>query len=132
MNISKMIKKNANMIILVIGILAAGYAFSCYNNKFAIKSAMTGNSISSNSGSVQPSSGNDYVSANGLKTDTYGLPPSCAKKEVVNPEELLPRDTNSEFAKLNPMGSGDLKNVNLLQAGHHIGINLLINIMFFK
>ena len=63
------------------------------------------------------------ASASGASTDTYGLPPSCAKQQVVDPSELLPRDNNSEFSKLNPMGSGDLKNVSLLKAGHHIGIN---------
>ena len=55
--------------------------------------------------------------------NTYGLPPSCAKQEVVNPSDLLPRDNNSEFSKLNPAGAGDLQNVSLLNAGHHIGIN---------
>ena len=44
-------------------------------------------------------------------------------KDVVDPKELLPRDSNSEFAKLNPMGAGDLQQVNLLKAGHHIGID---------
>jgi hypothetical protein len=65
----------------------------------------------------------DYASSSGLNTDTYGLPPSCAKQEVVNPKDLLPRDSNSEFSKLNPSGAGDLSNVSLLKAGHHIGIN---------
>lgn len=61
--------------------------------------------------------------AGGAVTDTYGLPPSCAKQQVVDPSELLPKDSNSEFSKLNPMGAGDLKNVSLLKAGWHIGIN---------
>ena len=63
------------------------------------------------------------ASASGASTDTYGLPPSCAKQQVVDPSELLPRDNNSQFSKLNPTGAGDLKNVSLLKAGHHIGIN---------
>jgi hypothetical protein len=63
------------------------------------------------------------ATASGAVTDTYGLPPSCAKQQVVDPSELLPKDSNSEFSKLNPMGSGDLKNVSLLKAGWHIGIN---------
>ena len=63
------------------------------------------------------------AAASGAVTDTYGLPPSCAKQQVVDPAELLPKDNNSEFSKLNPMGSGDLKNVSLLKAGWHIGIN---------
>lgn len=65
----------------------------------------------------------DYASSSGLNTDTYGLPPSCAKQEVVDPKDLLPRDNNSEFSKLNPSGAGDLSNVSLLKAGHHVGIN---------
>jgi len=65
----------------------------------------------------------DYGTADGMNTDTYGLPPSCAKQQVVDPKELLPRDNNSEFSKLNPSGAGDLMNVSLLKAGHHIGIN---------
>ena len=62
------------------------------------------------------------AAASGAVTDTYGLPPSCAKQQVVDPSELLPKGGN-EFSKLNPMGAGDLKNVSLLKAGHHIGIN---------
>jgi len=64
-----------------------------------------------------------HGAASGGVTDTYGLPPSCAKQQVVDPSQLLPKDSNSEFSKLNPMGSGDLKNVSLLKAGWHIGIN---------
>ena len=65
----------------------------------------------------------DSASANGVSTNTYGLPSGCAKQEVVDPKDLLPKDSNSEFQKMNPMGSGDLQNVNLLKAGHHIGID---------
>ena len=64
-----------------------------------------------------------YSNVKGVSTDTYGLPPSCARQPVVNPAQLLPKDSNSEWGKLNPQGEGDLKNVNLLQAGYHIGIN---------
>ena len=40
-----------------------------------------------------------------------------------NPADLLPQDTNSEWAQLNPSGKGDLANINLLKAGYHIGID---------
>ena len=40
-----------------------------------------------------------------------------------NPEELLPADQNNEWSKLNPVGTGDLNNVNLLKAGYHTGID---------
>jgi hypothetical protein len=80
-------------------------------------------------GNPNPSSGDileqDYqpASVNGLTTQTHGLPPSCARQQVVNPSELLPKDENSEWARLNPMGQGDLNDVNMLSAGYHIGIN---------
>jgi hypothetical protein len=44
-------------------------------------------------------------------------------KPIVNPEDLLPRDENSQWAQLNPRGSGELNNVNLLSAGYLAGIN---------
>lgn len=63
------------------------------------------------------------ATASGLQSDTHGLPPSCARQQIVDPSELLPRDENSEWAKLNPVAAGDIQNVNLLRAGYHIGIN---------
>ena len=59
----------------------------------------------------------------GVETNISGLPDSCLTKDVVDPAELLPRDENSEFSKLNPQGTGSLQNVNLLTAGYHVGIN---------
>jgi hypothetical protein len=53
----------------------------------------------------------------------YGLPSSCSRQPVVNPDDLLPRDENSQWAQLNPRGNGELNNVNLLQAGYLYGIN---------
>jgi hypothetical protein len=41
----------------------------------------------------------------------------------VNPDDLLPKDENSQWAQLNPRGNGELNNVNLLQAGYLNGIN---------
>ena len=49
--------------------------------------------------------------------------PSCSSQPVTNPAELLPRDVNSEWAKLNPRAAGDFQNVNLLRAGYWTGID---------
>jgi hypothetical protein len=38
---------------------------------------------------------------------------------------LLPKDINSQWAQLNPAGSADFKNVNLLKAGSLIGIDTI-------
>ena len=55
-----------------------------------------------------------------------GLPPSCSPNNSnQNPADLLPKDTNSQWAQLNPAGKGDLANINLLKAGYHIGIDTI-------
>jgi len=75
---------------------------------------------------VRPSdpNGNEVFSAaNGVQTSMPGLPSSCSKPNIQNPDELLPKDSNSQWAQLNPSGKGDLANINLLKAGYHIGID---------
>ncbi len=76
----------------------------------------------------QPMGQNEtYASATGMATSNQGLPPSCSKEPVADPSELLPKDTNSQWAQLNPSGSGDLENVNLLRSGYHMGIDTIGN-----
>ena len=66
---------------------------------------------------------NSFGSINGMKT-TQNFPVSGnSKTKPQNPNDLLPRDKNSEWAKLNPSGKGELSNINLLKAGYHIGID---------
>jgi hypothetical protein len=64
-----------------------------------------------------------YASASGAQTSMPGIPSSCSNPNIQNPAELLPKDTNSQWAQLNPSGKGDLANINLLKAGYHIGID---------
>jgi hypothetical protein len=70
-------------------------------------------------------SGNEvFSSVNGSSQPSgMGLPTSCNKTNTQNPEDLLPKDNNSQWAQLNPAGKGDLANINLLKAGYHIGID---------
>jgi len=78
--------------------------------------------------SVRPAdpNGNEvFASANGVQTSMPGVPSSCSQPNVQNPAELLPKDTNSQWAQLNPSGKGELANVNLLKAGYHIGIDTI-------
>ena len=91
----------------------------------AIKSPMT-NGASAPSTSSGPKASvpeNEYQTVQGISTSTHGLPPSCMKQSTMDPKELLPKDANSEWATLNPSGSGELSDVNLLKSGYHIGIN---------
>jgi hypothetical protein len=66
-----------------------------------------------------------FASANGTQTSMPGMPSSCSQPNIQNPAELLPKDSNSQWAQLNPSGKGELANVNLLKAGYHIGIDTI-------
>jgi hypothetical protein len=149
MNIKKSLKKLASnqTFVVLAGIVAIAAIYyysqgfntsisSMTNSNDAASAVDQGESNSPSDAQIQCAAGGNnfspsqplgqnsgHGSASGTMTDTYGLPPSCAKQQVVDPSQLLPKDSNSEFSKLNPMGSGDLKNVSLLKAGWHIGIN---------
>jgi hypothetical protein len=78
------------------------------------------------SSGVRPSdpNGNEvFSSANGVQTSMPGIPSSCSQPNIQNPAELLPKDSNSQWAQLNPSGKGELANINLLKSGYHIGID---------
>ena len=86
------------------------------------------NSAYNNGGSKAPQpsqeGGNEvYSSVNSGQTSGQGIPSSCNKLNNQNPADLLPKDSNSQWAQLNPAGKGDLANINLLKAGYHIGID---------
>jgi len=85
----------------------------------------SGNGLASNGGAkaAKPLGQNSAPASTKAATSLHGLPPSCIKQGVVDPKELLPKDKNSAWAKLNPMGGGDLKGMNLLNAGYHQGID---------
>lgn len=80
-------------------------------------------------GGVQPANpsgeNSTFASADGNQTSMPGLPTSCSTPNIQNPDELLPNDSNSKWAQLNPSGKGELSNINLLKAGYHIGIDTI-------
>ena len=85
-----------------------------------------GSSSSSSSG-PQPAqeSGNEvFSSVGGGGSSAVAPSPSCGGKQSnQNPADLLPKDTNSQWAQLHPVGNGDLGQINLLKAGYHMGID---------
>ena len=144
MFINKILKKvQTSHILMVVAALVLGYALYNYSTtKSSIIDKMSKNTTVNalnppeapgqgvrinTAGNPIPSlplgQNSEPENVSGIKTSTIGLPPSCSKQQVADPAELLPRDENSEWAKLNPMGNGDLQNVNLLKSGYHIGIN---------
>ena len=51
------------------------------------------------------------------------LPKDLFPQNQLSAHDLLPADTNSVWAKVNPRGQGELEDKNFLEAGYHIGIN---------
>ena len=131
--------KIEHVVLFVVGALFLWFLMNSYNTSKNSDSEqmssrrtqdMYSNSVNQQGG-VQPSQplgqNETYASATGMSTSNQGLPPSCSKEPVADPSELLPKDTNSEWAQLNPTGSGDLENVNLLRSGYHMGIDTVGN-----
>ena len=59
-------------------------------------------------------------------TDLGRTPSSCYPQQKLKPEDLLPTDESKAIQEFNiaqPVGEGILADVNLLDAGAHIGIN---------
>ena len=86
--------------------------------KGATSVAGTGHVIQSD---IQPADEKEnelYSSIN----DTQAMTKSVTGN-VQSSSDLLPVDNNSQWAQLNPSGTGELASVNLLQAGYHIGID---------
>ena len=79
------------------------------------------------SGPIPSQEGNNevYSAVNGIPTPSVGVPSSCGQQSIQNPSDLLPKDSNSEWAQLNPSGKGELASINLLKAGYHIGIDTI-------
>lgn len=129
----------AHHIIAVLGGLILVYIFMQYSNKKgSILDNMTTNKNikeaqqelwhdSTNGAKAMPAEplgqNETYATVSGMNnSQSNGLPPSQAG-DVVDPKELLPKDQNSEWAKLNPVGNHNLQSVNFLQAGYHHGID---------
>lgn len=134
--IESFVKKNP--MIFLLGILVLGIAINQYSSSRGLMTSgfsSVGNSnqqpykTAESDSSIQPANplgeNSDFGSANGYSTTANGLPPSCSKEQISDPASLLPKDENSEWARLNPAGKGELGEVNMLKAGHHIGIDTI-------
>lgn len=76
-------------------------------------------------------SGSKSFSLDSMETGTDTAPVdmgvTAPPASIANPNELLPTDTNSQWAALNPvnMNQGSILNGDMLQAGHHIGLDTI-------
>ena len=124
-------QKNIFNIILGLGLIIVIAVLFRYNSsKSAVVDSMTEqkkteDSINSQVGNEvvglsASDNKNNYMPVSGIAAQTPQN--SCNAQPVLNPSELLPNDTNSEWANINP-ASNDLKNLNLLNPQQVIGIN---------
>jgi len=130
-SLEKFIKSQTFFIVLALVVLVIGFNYYS-NNKSSLLSGFT--SLETAPKTENPSV-SENVSIQGVsESSDFGAPISgisgpsiqnsnCSSKQISNPADLLPKDTNSEWAQLNPNGVGDLQNISLLNAGQHIGIN---------
>ncbi len=114
-------KTNNTGIFIAACILLVGLIYVLSKNKnISMMSEVEAPELHTSSTPVASSSEHTFASANGIKTSTHNMP---QQPPMPDPTTLLPNDTNSQWASLNPSGNGSLKSVNLLQAGSLIGIN---------
>ena len=147
MKLSKMFsRKNKQVVnlLLILGLVVVAVVLYKYNfSKNSVRDSMRGK-LSANSlvlsegvgqeGATVPGEGSEasvvqatptleqkpFLKVSGMSTPKASG--SCNNQPLMDPKELLPQDSNSEWSKINP-ASGDLKNLNMLSAGHHFGIN---------
>jgi len=139
MNLLKEIKKlSTQHILLLVGTVVVvlyltnyssqlGSLFSGLRNNNSVNSDEdnnTENQVLSQVNAASPAGMNSGPGpANGLQTITGGVPSNCSNQLTSNPADLLPKDNNNQWGDLNPNGSNELSNVNLLKSGYHAGVD---------
>jgi len=104
---------------------SSGYEGQTNNNNKAYKN----NKGSSSTGPQQQSQVQDSIEGNNEVFAAVGgsssqqMMPTSSCGTSSNPADLLPKDTNSQWAQLNPVGQGEIGNINFLKAGYQIGID---------
>lgn len=117
------------IIVLIIFLVLAWALFTYSGSKVTFYDSMSdGSKVASGASNVataptvatQPS-----VAA--APPSTASAPAGYSQKNVANPSDLLPKDSNSQWSALNPnsMNGGDILMPDLLQAGYHIGLDTI-------
>ncbi len=145
--LAKFFGKNKNKIVNILLILAvvvlAGVLFKYNNDKSLLSDNMSNNPFANagkvnetpsqgeaglndanpSGGVVTPVSttdGDSFLNVNGLSSGK-ATNTNCNNQPTMDPKELLPSDSNNEWSNIMP--NNDLKDVQMLNSGHHIGVN---------
>ena len=112
------------MIPILVLIFIVVVLFYYSSSKGSVLDKMTGVGASSPMGPVAPAA----PSAAALSSPSAAAAPSAATgyqlQPIANPEDLLPKDQNSQWAALNPMGN-QINTPDVLTAGYHIGLDTI-------
>lgn len=113
-----------NIIIFIVVVVLLWALYMYFNPKLNLFDSMVSSDISLNvvntikDPSLRETGAQHIPSGNGYA------------KDVVNPSELLPKDSNADWGTLNPnLGANDVMIPDLLQAGHNYGIDTVANTM---
>jgi hypothetical protein len=115
--------QNIFNLVLGIGLIAVIVLLFQYNkNKKTVYDNMEAPATAPKQSGVAASSPDDslFMQVSGVNTTTPQS--ACSTPPMIDPSELLPKDTNSAWANINP-ASNDLANINMLNADKLIGIN---------
>jgi len=135
MGVLKDIQKfcSGNRLICLLGVVILAVAIGHYSmNKSSVTDSMGNNRQHGGAQTGQVSSDPEPAHPLGENSDFQGVSgmgggqqaaPSCSRQTIEDPVALLPKDSNSAWAQLNPGGQGSLNDINLLKSGHHIGID---------
>lgn len=121
-----------SVIVLIVGLYALSILYKYFNMKGVSgkegSSGMDAVHGNGNTGAEQPQVQSNVQPADEKDNELYSsvnetqAMPKMANN-IQNSSDLLPVDNNSQWAQLNPAGSGELASINLLKAGYHIGID---------
>lgn len=125
----------SHQVLLGVGLLVLAYAVFQYSHKKGLFPEPMSNDNNNNdkkknkkkptafAGGPSPVDDSSiYNQLGSTSGDSQMVAPNCSGQSTINPNDLLPKDSNGAWA-MKPMGSGDFLGVNLLNAGYLIGIN---------
>jgi len=117
-------KEQGPLYFLIIVVLLAALYFYSGSKTNVFDSMHTGAyGETASTGPTAPSTGPTMPAAPSPSAQTGGF----SLQPVANPQDLLPKDMNSQWSALNPaaMNQGDILMPDLLQAGYHIGLDTI-------
>lgn len=120
--LAKFFTKDKTTIIMwaLLLIILVGALYTYNNGKLLVRDNMeTGVAAEKKVSIEEPKEAEGEVKPNNAPVAGYEM------QNVANPADLLPKDENSKFAELNPnvMTSEGVAGGDMLEAGHHIGLD---------